>query len=502
MQFDPEILYKLFLNLAGIVLLLIMSYMGKKRHFQKKSFFLLKLFTAYFIIEIISEAILPLNMDSLEMVLHLIELLVLAFAIIKAVMFIIVEIFLRTRKGVEVPKIIQDTLFSLLYFIMLLVILKEVLNINLTSILTTSAVVTMVLGLSLQDNLSNLFAGLAIQLEKPFSIGEWVEYDGAMGKIKELSWRSVKMLTLTNDLLIVPNNKIINEKLRNLNRPTHLHISHFNVGVAYKHPPNQVKEVLLEVLRNEKDVVKEPKPFVRVTQYGDFSINYELRYYVTNLNRYLQIKDSVATKIWYAFKRDDIQIPFPIRDINTKMVTEAKEERQRQAEIDRRVDMLWAVDFFAPLRDEEMKQLAQRGRTMFYSAGEDVIKEGESGDSLFVILDGAVDVSITTDTGEKKRIASLYKDDFFGERSLMTGEKRNATITAISDCTLFVITKEIFKNVISCHQDVLEQISSILSRRELELKAKRQEVKTRVTSTQVHENSKKLLQKIIKFLGF
>ena len=428
--------------------------------------------------------------------------MIFAFAAIKTIMYVLLEIFLHSRKGVDVPKIIQDVLFVILYFILFMLILKEVLNINLSSILTTSAVLTMVLGLALQDNLGNLFSGLAIQLEKPFSIGEWVKFENTIGKVKELTWRSVKLLTLENDLLIVPNNKIIKEAVVNYSRPTLLHTSRFNVGVHYRHPPNKVKETILSVLQNEKDIAHEPKPVVRLIDYGDFSITYEIRYYITNFNRILGIEDSITTKIWYAFKRDGIKIPFPIRDVNLTTITEEKGKRLEEEELIRRAALLRGIDFLSPLSEDEITKLAQNGGSLFFSTGETVIKEGDDGDSMYLILKGEVDVSIHVKRGETKSVATLFEKDFFGERSMMTGEKRNATITALKDSTLFVIDKENFKDVISDNQEILKQVSEILSRRELELKEKRHEITKKVTKSQIEENSNKLFKKILKFLGF
>ncbi len=500
--FKSNILFDISVSAIGAILFLILRIVGQKKHFKIKSLFLITIFAVYFIVRILNSVAQPLKFDLLDSSLDLLEALLLALCVIKAIMFALVELFFYSKKGVEIPKIFQDTLFVLLYFILLMVILKEVLNINLTSILTTSAVLTMVLGLSIQDNLSNLFSGLAIQMEKPFATGEWVSFEGTIGKVKELSWRSVKLLTLENDLLIIPNNKIIKETVVNYNRPTHLHISKFNIGVAYRHPPNKVKDTILEVLKNEKDISHEPKPIIRLIDYGDFAITYEIRYYISNFNRFLQIEDSITTKLWYAFKREDITIPFPIRNVNLRTVTDEKERKKRETEIAERAAFLKSIEFLAPLSDDDTLKLAQNGRSLSFCTGEQVIKEGTDGDSMYVILQGDVDVFINDATGDRKKISTLHAGDFFGERSLMTGAKRNATIVATTDCIFFVIDKENFKNVISSHDGVLRQISDILSRRELELKDKRQEVSKPVTSTQIQENSKKIFHRIKDFLGF
>ncbi|MFC1855356.1 mechanosensitive ion channel domain-containing protein [Thermodesulfobacteriota bacterium] len=495
------ILFNTLLNIFGLVLLIIMKFLSHKRHFKKNFLLLINIFTFYFIVRLLRDAALPLNHDGLNKALYLTETLVLALGAIKAIIFTAVELFLHSVKGIEIPKIIQDTVFAILYFILLMLIIKDILDINLTSILTTSAVLTMVLGLSIQDNLSNLFSGLAIQLEKPFSIGEWVEFEGTMGKVKELSWRSVKMLTFENDLLIVPNNKIIKGNVTNFNRPTHLHISRFNVGLSYKHPPNKVKNTILSVLKNEKDIAHEPKPIIRLVNYGDFSIDYEIRYYITNFNRKLLIEDSISTKLWYAFNRDGLRIPFPIRDVNLRTISDEQERRDHEREIKERVALLKSVDVLSPLKDAELNALANNSHPLFFSANEDIINEGDSGDSLYVILKGEVSVSLLA-AGDMKELSTLAEGNFFGERSLMTGEAANATISANKDCILFVIDKDNFKEVITNNRDALSQISEILSRRELELSLKKSEISKSISASHIQENSRQILKNIMKFLGF
>ena len=501
MILNNTLLFNMLLNVVGLILLFAMRMTGKKRHFKKESILLVNIFTLYFVVRLFHGAVIPFHFDNLTKILAVAETLILVLGIIKAVMFAMIELFLHSVKGVEIPKIIQDTFFALFYFIMIMIILKEMLDINLTSILTTSAVLTMVLGLSVQDNLSNLFSGLAIQLEKPFSIGDWVEFESNIGKVKELSWRSVKLLTLENDLLIAPNNKIIKENVVNFNRPTHLHISRFVVGVSYKHPPNEVKDTILSVLRDEKGIVHEPKPIIRLINFGDFSIDYEIRYYINNFNRVLLIEDSITTKIWYAFNRDGIHIPFPIRDVNLRTVSDEKIEKERERTLNELAALLKKVDVLTPLDDDELLRIAGDGGNKFFCTGEEVIKEGDPGDSLFLILKGEVDVSITSGN-DTKNIATLKEGDFFGEGSLMTGAARNATVTALMDCKFFVVDKDNFKNVISTHQDALKQISEILSRRELELAAMKQEISKHISDSQIRENSNQIFKNIMKFLGF
>ena len=100
-----------------------------------------------------------------------------------------------------------------------------------------------------QDTLGNLFAGLALNAERPFQIGDWVTVGGHTGVLVDTTWRATRLRTKANDYIVIPNSAIAKESIVNYSRPTRSHGCYLQIGVSYDTPPNKAREVILGVLR-------------------------------------------------------------------------------------------------------------------------------------------------------------------------------------------------------------------------------------------------------------
>ena len=128
--------------------------------------------------------------------------------------------------------------------------------------LATSAVSAVVLGFALQDTLGNAIAGLAIQSEKPFSIGHWVKVGEFEGRVAEVTWRATRLRTKTGNFIVLPNNIVGKEPIINYSEPVAPTRISVQVGCSYDAPPNRVKAVIREALANCALVLRAPAPQV------------------------------------------------------------------------------------------------------------------------------------------------------------------------------------------------------------------------------------------------
>jgi small-conductance mechanosensitive channel len=206
-------------------------------------------------------------------------------------------------------------------------------GLNVTSLVTTSAVLTAVIGFALQDLLSSVMSGIALQLEQPFAVGDWVKFDEQEGRILETNWRSTKIETLPRDIVVIPNNVITRSPLINFTAPDPIHRRKIKIGLSYDAPPNRVKKALLAGLREVDGVLTEPRPFVLARSYDDFAISYKLFFFIDQIHLKDHIEDAVMSRIWYQLKREGLKVPFPIRDIN--MYTVSAEDVQRARDVER-----------------------------------------------------------------------------------------------------------------------------------------------------------------------
>jgi len=368
----------------------------------------------------------------------------------------------RRRQGATPPSLLDSVVSVLAYGIGLGAIAHHWFGLELTPFLATSAVVGAVVGLALQDTLGNLFAGIALHIEAPFRVGDWVRLGERDGRIDQVSWRALRLVTWDGDTLTVPNNEVARHPILNFSLPRAPHSRVVIIGVNYHTPPNKVISVLTGLLEQVPGLTPEPPSRVRMLGYHDFTIQYEIRYYVTGYDEYRRMEGEIFRLIWYHFKRHGIEIPFPARNVFLHHV-EAP-EAHKEAPATRLERALREIDLFRPLSDDELRTAAGRCRALHYAAGERIIEEGAPGDSFFVVDRGEVEVSKELG-GVRRTLARLMEGQFFGEMALLTGESRAATVVAATDVDLFTLDKTGFHDIIVANPAIAVDISTILSER-------------------------------------
>jgi small-conductance mechanosensitive channel len=228
---------------------------------------------------------------------------------------------LQTRGGM--PVLLRAMAIVLLAFVGLFVLLTWAFpNINFMPVFVTSGVVSIVLGLALQELLSNLMAGIVMSVERPFTIGDWIQVGAAEGEAVEQTWRATLVRTREGDHLLIPNSLAAREILVNYDRPTPEHLVKIGVGVAYDTPCGVAVEALLDAASKVEEVLRTPAPAVHLKDFQDSSILYELRFWIDNYGSLHAIESDVRKQIWYAFKRHGVTIPFPQRDVNVRQTAE------------------------------------------------------------------------------------------------------------------------------------------------------------------------------------
>ena len=227
------------------------------------------------------------------------------------------------------------------------------------------------------------------------------------------------------------------------------------------------------VLDDTPTVLKQPPPLVRLTDYADFSINFTIRFFIADYAELEQIMSDVMYRLWYAFQREGITIPFPIRDVRIHDRA-AGEETERDKEIRRLQDLLGNLDLFSSLSTDDLQRLAQQAQIRAYGRGERLVNEGEPGASLFVIRDGVVRLTVAQMDGRQTELASMTSGQFFGERSLLTGTQRSATVTAETDVVVVVVDKPVLAPILQANPKLVAGLAAVLEQRDADRAARRQ----------------------------
>jgi hypothetical protein len=381
----------------------------------------------------------------------------------------------------QFPNIVQDTIIIGIFMVIGTSVMQE-------KFLTTSAVGAVVIGFALQDTLGNTFAGLAIQVEKPFRAGQWVRIGSFEGRVVEITWRATRLRTKSGDAVIVPNNIVSKEAITNFSEPAGPTRLHVDVGVSYQASPNDVRAVILAVLRDATLLLKTPAPEVLVFDFAASSITYRIRFWVADYGQDDLARDQVRSGVYYAFRRSGIEIPFPIQ-VNYR----GPEAAPLVSDADR-VAWIEAVDLFAPLSVVDRAMLGGASRDRLYGAGQTVVQQGETGDSMFVVGRGSARVTISPGATE---VATVSPGGYFGEMSLLTGQPRTATVSAITDCVLLEISADDFRRIALAQPAVLEQVTAVVAERQASLTRSRD---TAAATGTTDEAPRSFLLKVRAFL--
>lgn len=411
------------------------------------------------------------------------ERLLLAAGVINLVVVLAINPWRADRTPERFPSIVQDTVVVGVFVAFGVFVMQE-------KFLTISAIGGVVVGFALQDTLGNLFAGLAIQSEKPFRVGHWITVGEFEGRVTEVTWRATKLHTKAGNFVVVPNNIISKEAITNYSEPSLPTRLHVDVGVTYSAPPNEVKAVLLEAAMRVPGILSGPAPEVLLLAFSDSAITYRVRFWVDDFSKDLLAKDRVLTAVYYALRRRGFEIPFPMQ-VQYERVEVPGRPLERTALLEQ---VARGVDMLTPLSEAERADLVAASTEQLYGAGETIVHEGRPGDSMFLICAGEARVTVGPNRLE---VATIPAGGYFGEMSLLTGDPRTADVTAVTDCQLLEITAETFRRVFLANPQVVEKVAAVVEARRAGLARSREAAQVPVT---VPQTPRSLIGRIQKFL--
>ena len=408
--------------------------------------------------------------------------LLLAFAFATLVVVLSINPWREDRLPDRFPTIVQDAIVIALFAIVATLFMQE-------KVLATTAVGAVVIGFALQDTLGNLFSGLAIQIDKPFRVGHWVTIAGLEGLVTEVTWRATKIRTKAGNFVVVPNSVVAKETITNYSQPTQETRLEVEVGASYDTPPNEVKAAITQALRDEPLLVSAREPEILIADFAASAVTYKVRVWTNDFAADMRVRDRVRSHIYYAFRRHGITIPYPIQ-VQIERPAAAPADITSRA----RVQALDGVAIFASLTGEQRAQLMAASRDVLYEAGKAIVHEGDAGASMFVLTRGEASVTLAHTDGE---LARHSEGGYFGEMSLLTGDPRTATVTAVTDCELIEIGVDAFRRVVLADAALVERVAAAVAARRAEQDQYRA---TNASGGAAVETPQTLLDRVRRFL--
>ncbi|MGH9875302.1 MAG: cyclic nucleotide-binding domain-containing protein [Pyrinomonadaceae bacterium] len=400
--------------------------------------------------------------DTIVGVLRLVSFAILAYLTVRALNALVFGL-VRFRRGFDAPTLVRNIFsiiaFTALFFLIFTLIFPDA---NLGAVFTTSAIFGVILGLALQDTLGNFFAGISLQADRPFQVGDVITVGSERhtGVVEEITWRAVKIRTFQNHIVLISNSTAAKEPIEVCPRENlNARIVFFNT--IFTDSPAKAIHVVREAVREADNVSPKVTPIVRVRDIGDSAMEYEVKYWLIDYAKYNDTDALVRQRIWYAFRRAGLTFAYPTR---TLVVERKSKKGMADGDGGAIVERLAAVDIFAPLSAEETSMLAQAATSHVFAPGETVIRAGDPGSSMFVVHNGRVSVQVS-ENRRARTVATLSEGAFFGEMALFTGEPRTANIVAIEETEVLEIGHSAMKQVFDTNPDLVESLSYIIAER-------------------------------------
>ena len=436
----------------------------------------------------------PLFINQARTELTIISQVIYAVTASRLLVWLLLELLPRFHLLPQTPRILRDVLFITGSGLLIIINLRQQSQIDLIGLVTTSAVLTAVLGLAAQDPLKDLIGGLSIQLEQVIKEGDWVEIDDQVGQVTSISWRDIELRSRNGSRLVMPHTTVSSSLVRNFTS-NGMYGNRLFIGLDYGVPPDQARQIMLRISEHHPLVLKTPASVVRIHAFDESSINYEWLVWQESYEQELRLRGELKEQLWYALGRAGLSIPFAIRDVRLHQANDGSEANIKHLE--NAINLVQGNSLFTILASEQQQKLVDLSSIHSYGAGEIIVGENETGDSLFVILKGKAKVSRSSDSANRLEVADLYRGDVFGEMTLFTAEPRNATVRSISEVEVLEVSRNTLAKLIEQKPELLESFGRLISMRQKEIEQLESQVAQR-SSQDVIQRMRKIFAQLLQ----
>lgn len=428
----------------------------------------------------------------------------------------LLALFFRLRgRAFPLPGLLRNLLRGLLLGAAVLAVLRYGMNVNISPLLASTALLTAILGFAMQGVLGNLLAGMSIHVTRSLRPGDWISAGETEGEVLQTNWRETHLRSTAGHTLVIPNSKLADAMVHNMSWPNSVRRHSLFVDASYDAPPAEVIAALLAAAGAVPAVRRDPPPKAFPCTYKDFGIGYELRIWIDAYQNRNPISGEVNRHIWYQFKRRGIEIPFPMSDkllcdfmhvVNTQQHLPAAPE-----EAARRVGALQRSDFIARLfvdaagqpllAEADLVQLAPQLRFVRYTTGETIFHQGDAGESCYVVSKGKLHGRVEFQDATPPTEFELPTGALCGEMSLVTGLPRAATLTAPEEVELLEISPEAFTKLLGLRPEIPEKLAALVADRAAQNAQNYEKLKT-LTDNAAHALKRdSLLARFKRLLG-
>jgi small-conductance mechanosensitive channel len=375
-----------------------------------------------------------------------------------------VRVFLTFERLPREGRLIQDLLVATIYLGAGLSVVAYVFSAPVGTLIATSGVFAIILGLALQSTLSDVFSGIALNLSRPYSVGDWIVLDGEIeGRVVETNWRATHLLNGSNDLVVLPNSGLAKARLTNLSSPNRSHGVSLTVRVAPTVAPSGISEVMKTVLLSSNCILPEPEPEVEIKSLDAQAIEYELSFRVRDFDTAATAKHEVYDLIYRHTRAAGLSLAQPK---GASVAAGPPQAATAAASRTTTLRMLDAVPLFTSLTEEEKEALASTMTRRTYRRDDIVVEQDAKLSALMVIRSGVVVVSRREHEHDPDvELSRLAPGDYFGEGGVFADAAEKGTVRALTAVVIYEVSHAGLARLMRERPGIADEISVTLCRR-------------------------------------
>ncbi|MBW9113909.1 mechanosensitive ion channel [Rhizobium cauense] len=447
-MFQNTILLTAFINVLGIAGIVVWHLQGRSRPNERLvtqiAFFLAMTAT------LVAARIMPFRFDaphldgagSLVVVAKILWWTHLSWATIG---FVRIYIVLDGRP--REARLIQDLLVAMVYLGVLLSVMAFVFGVPIGTILATSGVFAIILGLALQNTLGDVFSGVALTLGRPYTIGDWILLpDGTEGRVVASNWRSTYLLTGAQNLVVMPNSVLAKQGLTNVSKPDEAHQLVLGVRIVPTHNPAFLLRVMLDALSSCNSIVQEPPSNVSLMGIDAAAVDLQLYFRVTSLAQRSAARNEVIDLIYRHCNANGLSLATPLGS----QISQASEIAAPKVSA---LTLLRSMLLFSGLSEEEIKLIAAGATEKKLAPGEELLPKGSISNKLLVIREG---VALRRDQGEI--IARLAPGDALGAWGIFAGQSEKSQSVTLTPVTIYEIERAVFDDLVASRPHLADEL--------------------------------------------